>query len=291
MRSKLLHRLATLVHTRRGSRRVVGICMAIGLCALLSSRTAAAQPGLTTPSPAPVTTAPADESDDAGVALTDARGDQGFLVPTAFTQPKGSYTLNDRMVLIPGVTYGISDRIQVSGFAVILPAVSLGAEFKARYIDWKNFHLAFTGYLGALRTLETYSTAFAGALFGVTATQCFGTDCSVALTGSLMGGGLGVLDGYGDDTTKMLYSALAVSVRMSRGVKLLGEAQAFNFRDLNPEGAFILTGVRLHSRRAALDMGVLMVAVNDRYYDGWYLEDGLAPNIVTPWLNLAYRWN
>src|SRR5262249_54443327 len=48
----------------------------------------------------------------AGATSADPNIDRGFLLPTAMTQPAGSVTYNNYELLLHGVTYGITDRVQ-----------------------------------------------------------------------------------------------------------------------------------------------------------------------------------
>ena len=58
----------------------------------------------------------------APAATADPNLDRGFLLPTAMTQPKGTLTYNNYELLLHGVTYGITDNLQVS--ATVLSPIS-----------------------------------------------------------------------------------------------------------------------------------------------------------------------
>src|SRR5262249_58632803 len=87
-----------------------------------------------------------------GATSTDPNIDRGFLLPTAMTQPAGSVTYNNYELLLHGVTYGITDRVQAS-VTVLSPIVRdmpfVGfAAVKGRIVSTDRFHLALQGSLG-----------------------------------------------------------------------------------------------------------------------------------------------
>ena len=256
------------------------------LCSLLWSWPAAAQPGA-----APGATSPTPVASQAGVAIDDPRGDQGFLVPTAVVQPVGSFTVHDREIMLPGFTYGLGEGVQVGLVMFAAPVASLGGELKIQVHRGERLQVALTAHLGGV--FAANSTLAAG-LAGVTATRCLGRTCNSTLTGALMAG---YRKFEFDDTTPegvSFYSAAALATRLSPGVKFLAEAQALVYdnkrRDHTNMSLTTTAGLRFHNRRVAVDIGAMFVL--DRSEDvGWYLVDGLLHPITVPWLNLAYRWD
>ena len=68
------------------------------------------------------------------------------------TQPAGSVTYNNYELLLHGITYGITDRVQAS-VTVLSPIVQdmpfVGfAAVKGRIVSTERFHLALQGSLG-----------------------------------------------------------------------------------------------------------------------------------------------
>ncbi len=88
----------------------------------------------------------------AGATSSDPNIDRGFLLPTAMTQPAGSVTYNNYELLLHGVSYGITDRVQAS-VTVLSPIVRdmpfVGfASVKGRIVSTDRFHLALQGSAG-----------------------------------------------------------------------------------------------------------------------------------------------
>jgi hypothetical protein len=88
----------------------------------------------------------------ARATATDPNIDRAFLLPTAMTQPAGSLTYNNYELLLHGITYGITDRVQAS-VTVLSPIVEdmpfVGfAAVKGRVVATDRFNLALQGSLG-----------------------------------------------------------------------------------------------------------------------------------------------
>ena len=283
--------------------------LGVFIAVALSAHNVVAQPGLTAPGtgvddsreiqPGTAAGEATGEADDRpGVALHDPRGDQGFLVPTAITQPAGAFTLHDREGIFPGITYGISDRLQAGVWTTVAPWLTLGGEVKFRIYGRDRVYVALTGHFARSQAIEdTKDSAWMG-LFGVTGTRCFDARCATTLTGAFMAGGISIDEEF-DDNVTTFFAATALSVAVSRHIKLLFEAQGFlvyesRSEDLDELITF-MSGLRLHSRRLAVDLGLMGAAEKreswiDGSDQGWYLIDGVAPNILVPWVNVAYRW-
>jgi hypothetical protein len=71
---------------------------------------------------------------DRGTA-EDPHGDRGVLLPTALTQPAGTFSISSYDLFIAGLTFGITDRLQVSTTAVLTPFV--GAALVVGNLKWQ----------------------------------------------------------------------------------------------------------------------------------------------------------
>lgn len=281
----------------------------------LAVEPAAAQPGLTAPTEADATEAEAtnapegagtapdthtntdtDTATNRGVTQEDPRGDHGLLVHTALTQPKGTFTFHDRELVFPGLTYGISDRAQVSATVMAMPvALVVVGEAKMRLLDRGNFHFAIDSVFSSVNIPGEEGTALAG-LFGATATQCFDRHCRTTLSASLMAGGIR-LTSFPDDGINMIYASAGLATRLVPGVKALFEMQTFLVRETDDQFdddewerlLTLMAGVRLYNRRIVVDLGFMSAA--ERRSWGWQFIDGVTENILVPWGNFAYRWN
>ena len=58
---------------------------------------------------------------------SDPNIDRGFLLPTAMTQPAGTLTYNNYELLLHGITYGLTDRVQLS--ATVLSPITKDMPF------------------------------------------------------------------------------------------------------------------------------------------------------------------
>jgi hypothetical protein len=222
---------------------------------------------------------------------SDPNIDRGFLLPTAMTQPAGSFTYNNYELLLHGLTYGLTDRVQLS--VTVLSPITKDMPFfgsaaaKGRIYTGERLHLALQGS-------ATYATAFdegtdgigllgAGAL----ASLCLRADCSSLLSASAtyqIGFALG---GQADGTAHMLVYGASVVHRVGRHVKLLGElasaavrAQSQSFD--NAPGLMASYGVRFHGNSIAGDVGFMKPFLTDKGDDDFLM--GL------PFINLSYRW-
>ena len=214
----------------------------------------------------------------------DPAADYGLMAPTGILQPKNAITFHDRMVLIPAFTVSPSSRFQFTLLTALAPGLSLGAEFKIGLIRRNGWHVALSGHAGAFLGLAI-NIGLGGAFGGVTATRCLGPSCDTMLTGSLMGGRYSIGSTDTSEHHSGLYAAAAVQKRVTGRYRLLLESQGFF--DRNNGYVLTLAGVRLHGRRTAVDLGIL-VTLHDQ--GGWHVVEGLMGPVTMPCLNLTHRW-
>jgi hypothetical protein len=207
------------------------------------------------------------------------------------TQPAGSVTYNNYELLLHGISYGITDRVQAS-VTVLSPIVRdmpfVGfAAIKGRILATDRFHLALQGSLGWGHAFDTTSDAnayTAGA--GAFASYCLRSDCSSLLSASATYQ-LGLADGATDRAHMVIYGGSLVH-RVGRHVKLLGEVTSaaggigVAGESENIDGVLVGYGVRFHSNDIAADVGFVKPIVADSGSDDFLL--GL------PFVNVSYRW-
>jgi hypothetical protein len=235
----------------------------------------------------------ATAAEPAGVAA-DPAIDRGFLLPTAMTQPKGTLTYNNYEVVLHGLTYGVTDRVQVSA-TVFTPVGNLLwglAGLKAQVVATPRFRLALQGTAGGA-THETGNTESvgAGAAYrresrgflgsGLFASLCLDRECA-----SLLSAGAShtsALGGPGAEHVFLYDSSLVV--RVSDGVKVLGEVttgQGGTSTDLTePGGLLVSYGVRFHGKRVAGDVGFVKPYARQG-------SDGIFP-LGLPFVSLSAR--
>jgi hypothetical protein len=71
---------------------------------------------------------------DQGTA-EDPHGDRGVLLPTALTQPAGTFSISSYDLFFAGLTFGITDRLQVSTTALLTPF--MGATLVVGNLKWQ----------------------------------------------------------------------------------------------------------------------------------------------------------
>lgn len=236
----------------------------------------------------------ASAAPDSGSATSDPNIDRGFVLPTAMTQPKGSFTYNNYELLLHGFTYGITDRVQVSATALSpitrdVPFYAMGS-VKGQVISAGRVHVALQGNLGYGRLFDTGGiindtdvVTFGG---GALSSFCLSDDCSSLVSGSVTY----QLATNGDDNRGhlVIYGASWVQ-RIGTRVKLLAEITSAAGRDEadgsyeNAPGLLASYGVRFHNGNLAGDVGfVKPVLTADEDDTGFYLG--------IPFINFSYRW-
>jgi hypothetical protein len=212
-------------------------------------------------------------------ALADPNVDRGFMLPTALTQPKNTLTISDYEILLLGLTYGITDRLQL-GAATFLAAG--GPFFPDRMVlanlKWQFFrsgNLRLAALLGA-----TYSRSDAdhGSLpggggphqttsrlrphTGLTGSYCVDSDCHSVLSANLIPAANPASSARGRGRSlEVVYSA-GGTLRLSEHWKLLLEySQSVTVSNLPAEitNPSLGVGARVFGRHLALDGGVMML--------------------------------
>jgi hypothetical protein len=251
-----------------------------------------ATPAATALAAEPPATAATGATAGAGAGRSaDPNIDRGFLMPTAMTQPAGSLTYNNYELLLHGLTYGITDRVQLSVTALSpitrdMPFFATAA-VKLRAPIGERLHLAFQGtgsYGHIFDDGDGGDLVMLGA--GALGSFCLRADCS-----SLLSAGatyqLATASGTADEGHLIIYGASLVH-RVGAHVKLLGEvASAAIYSsgdDLdNAPGLMASYGVRFHGDSLAADVGFMKPLSTDGD-----LNDELLLGL--PFVNLSYRW-
>jgi len=253
--------------------------LALGLCLTSASLARADEPASAAHASAP--------AEPAGTGA-DPNIDRGFLLPTAMTQPQGTVTYNNYELLLHGVTYGLTDRVQLTATVLSpitkdIPLFGLGA-VKAQIVSAGAFHLALQGTAGIAHELqgagETLETVGGGALASV----CLRDDCASLASASATYQAM-----FGGNETRAQHLVLyggSLVLRLSEHVKLLGEvasAAGGSTQDFkNVDGLVVSYGVRFHTRAIAADVGFIRpMSTGDADIN---LLLGL------PFVNVSYRW-
>jgi hypothetical protein len=228
----------------------------------------------------------------ATATATDPNIDRGFLLPTAMTQPAGSVTYNNYELLLHGVTYGITDRVQAS-VTVLSPIVRdmpfVGfAAVKGRVVATPRFNLALQGSLGLGHAFNIDSgdpnlyTASAGAF----ASYCLREDCS-SLASASATYTLGMATSADQPAYMVIYGGSIVH-RVTPHVKLLGEVTSaaggvgLAGDSENIDGVLVGYGVRFHTDNIAADVGFM------KPFTGGADDGGILLGL--PFASVSYRW-
>ncbi len=233
----------------------------------------------------------------APAAAADPNIDRGFIQPTAMTQPAGTLTYNNYELLLHGVTYGITDKLQTS-VTVLAPIVRdmplLGvASAKWQFLSTPRFHLALqgsatfvhvaTGNIDSSGTTSNNAYLVGGGAF---ASYCLREDCSslASLNATYQ---LGFSGSGGGGTAQAIIYGASIVHRVAPHVKLLGEVTSMAATTVadasfdNVSGALVSYGVRLHTTKIAGDIGFIR-PVGSSGSDPFLL--GL------PFISVSYRW-
>jgi hypothetical protein len=229
--------------------------------------------------PAAAASAPAAvHAPDAGT-LEDPSGDRGLVFPTALTQPARTLTVSTYEIISLGVTYGITDRLQVSATGIwgggwFLADRTLMGSVKWQLLRVGGLRLALIG--GAVHTTDENHHGPPGvdphesslvAQGGLAASYCLTEDCHSLLTANLHARSAA---GDGDqDGPELLYS-FGGTFRLSRRIKLVFEGHRAT--ELLAHGASSSSpaasgAVRAFGRRLTGELGV--IAFFSNFGDPW----------------------
>ena len=260
---------------------------------LASMSDAHAQAAAAPPDPQNVLAASPAASPATQATSTDPNIDRGFLLPTAMTQPAGSLTYNNYELLLHGVTYGITDRVQAS-VTVLSPIVRdmpfVGfASVKGRIVSTERFHLALQGSVGwghAFDVNDADSSDVYSAGAGAFASYCLRQDCSSLLSASATYQ-LAMPSSGSEAVHTVIYGGSLVH-RVGRHVKLLGEVTSAAGgigaagESENIDGVLVGYGVRFHTDNIAADVGFIKPFTGGAD-DGDFL-------VGLPFASVSYRW-
>jgi hypothetical protein len=219
---------------------------------------------------------------DTAAVAGDPNIDRGFVLPTAMTQPAGSVTYNNYELLLHGITYGLTDRLQLSATVLApilkeMPFVGY-ASLKGQIYRGERLHLALQGSVGGGYNRDGGDGAFMAGLGGL-GSLCVRQDCSSLLSASVTY--QLISDRFNSSNGGLIYGVSLVH-RVGAHVKLLAEvasASAFSSGDL--KGALINYGVRFYGNNIAGDIGFIKPI----------RDDGGDPFLVgLPFASISYRW-
>jgi hypothetical protein len=229
--------------------------------------------------------------------LEDPNVDRGMLLPTAQTQPKGSITFNDYELFLMGLSYGVTDNLQVTATTLVpittdMPIFVL-SNAKLRLVKQGRLRLSAIGGVGFFNEALSFDDVSPDEEFttitvhgGAVASLCLSDDCH-SLASASVTATRSFSDGESSDVA-FIYGGSVVA-KVAKRVKLVGEIMSggdlqngsFNGAD----GAILSAGVRFFSEHIAGDIGFMRpLGIDDK--DG---EDDGDFLLGIPFVSFTYR--
>jgi hypothetical protein len=232
-------------------------------------------PGAPVVDPSLALAAPADEGAgavDPG-AVEDPHADRTVLLPTALTQPAGSFSISSYELVFAGLTYGITDRLQVSTTVLLTPF--MGTNFVVGNLKWQvlrhgSLRLSINAGVTYLRSVddgffqepgsEQITHQRVSPHLGATVSHCLTDDCQSLLSASVQiltnprRSGLGQVNAaYGASLISRITEHTKLVLEVTSGSELNPALQPIN-------GALPTAALRYFNQRVAFDGGVMGVA-------------------------------
>jgi hypothetical protein len=248
------------------------------------------------PAPAPEAAVESASLDPA--QLEDPNVDRGMLLPTAQTQPKGTFAFNDYELFLMGLSYGVTDDLQLTATTLVpittdMPLFLLTSA-KYRAVQSGKLRVSLIGSLGIFNddpvfddgdsdTVDEDVTVFS-LTGGAAATICLTDDCHSTANATVTFS-KGFADGESSDGVGVIYGGSLIA-RTSKHTKLVVEvASGAGMADgdvENIDGALVNYGVRFFSGNIAGDVGFIRPVGGDS-------EDGDGFLFGLPFVTFTYR--
>jgi len=171
-----------------------------------------------------------------------------FFAPTGRSLPRGRGTFGVFELFLPFLSYGVTDRVTVSGGTPIAPGIIGEVVYLASKVSIvtggsANLALGVLAFFGTEEPDESVGIVYGAGTFG-------GPDRSLTV-----GAGWPFITGDGDDEIADRPLLMAGGdVRLSRHVKLMSENHFFFGED--ESGAILSSGVRFFGERLSADFGL-----------------------------------
>ena len=218
--------------------------------------------------------------------------DRAVILPTGQTQPAGSWSFYDYELLLTGLSYGVTDNVQI-GVHTIVPVTSLDEFFYAsgsakwRLVSAGRVRLSAVGSLHYFRIDDPFNDDGTGDVtigtLGGALSLCLDEGCESLASATVQTGFL--VDEDDGGYAPFIYGGSVVA-RISRRVKLLGEvASAGVYGDgewFGAEGALVSYGARFHTDDIAGDLTLVNPQPRGDGEEGWPLG--------FPFVVFTYRW-
>lgn len=234
-------------------------------------------PGVAEPPPPPPPTAPPSQPPqpvavqpppppppastvDKGM-LDDANAGRAWLMPTALTDPAGTWSFSDYELFLVSLGYAVTDQLSLSATTLIPigDGVPFWGLFSAKYQFLKagSIRLAAQGAFTLVtnsNSSDVASNAFEAGDLGGALTICIDRDCNSHVDG-FVGAGFA----FQSQTSIPFLVSGSFTARLARRVKFVAEADsAFIAGQINStaDGALLWYGLRFTSREIGVDVGL-----------------------------------
>jgi hypothetical protein len=207
-----------------------------------------------------VVAAPATDHADVA-AEGDPNVDRAFLMPTAETQPAGSLSATDFELAIVNLTYGITDRVQIGGTAVLAIPFTNESLFLGN-VKWQalragrwRWSLSLGGATAGGESHERgepdVRRRFALSV-GSALSYCLSADCHGMVSVSTFG-----ISAANDPANAALAYGVSLTQRIGSEVKIVVEAvSGGGVGGLVSRDGIATAGLRFFGRHLAADLGV-----------------------------------
>jgi hypothetical protein len=244
-------------------------------------------PGASPPGDAPTVSPPPSgqpevpSTVDLGV-VEDANSGRVWLMPTALSAPKGTWSFSDYELFLVSASYAFTDQLSVSA-ATLIPIVADQPFWglfhaKLQILRAGNLRLAAQG---AVTVVSDENDSFSAGELGAAATLCIDAECR-----SHVSGFLGAAFAYDDQSSVPFLVAGSLVAGLTKRVKLVLEADSgFIAGDINgtADGLLAWYGLRFTSRNIGVDLGLAKPIIS-----GTSGDDEVFP-IGFPFVSFTYR--
>lgn len=210
----------------------------------------------------------------------DPNMDSAWLAPTGLTMPKGKWAFHDQELFLVGLSYGVTDRLQLSA-TTLVPITSdqgllLITSAKGQVVKQGRVRLAVHG---ALTHVSDDGSSGNAVTVGGAFSYCLDKPCNSAIN---LYAGTGFALDDGDSELPLLMSASVIK-KLGKRVKFVGEVDTGMIVGGDRADAYLgWYGLRFHNKNMAADIGFVKPFGSD-------LGDTDVFPIGLPWVKFTYR--
>ena len=199
-----------------------------------------------------------------------------LFAPTGRPLEKGEGYFSDHELLFPGVAYGLTDNVSVSGGVSVIPGLGLGEQlfYVSPKVGWNLGDRAAVS-VGGLFAHAGVDDGYDGDGESLGAGFAVGTFGGRARSLSL---GLGVVGVSGDEIRPTPFLLLGGTTTVAPHVALVGETWLWLREDFDLRDQPVGVGVRFFGDRLSADVGVILI--------GNLLDEGFP----IPWGSISYHF-